>query len=456
MPKNRPIGSADRSDPRVLDRLARVHRVCLVTVMLISVGTLAAWTLTGLGVRLPPVFTLAKANTAVALLASAVSLALSQPHRWGRSVIVSRSLAVLVGLLGVTSLLEHGFGVSLGVDTLLAADPTSFHPGRMSAQSGGSFALLGVVLFSIRARKGAARHIADLFVIALSVLVLIVVSGYLFGTMSLFTVAPSNWTAPQTLVSLSLLSFVCFGIRAEYGAFGAVVGRGIGSKIARVLTPILLLIPFLREVGRTRLLRSHLLPEHYASAIMASMAALLSFVLLMLLARHINGMENEIHDLSLRDELTGLYNLRGFHLLAGQALRLAQRAQLPFSVMFVDLDSLKQINDELGHGVGSSYLVEAGVILQSTFRETDVIGRIGGDEFAVAGQFSHAGISNAARRLEDEAESAAPEPESRFPLRLSIGHVTTGYGGHETLEDLLAKADRAMYEHKRGKRLQMR
>jgi diguanylate cyclase (GGDEF)-like protein len=456
MPINRPTASFDRSDPGVLDRLARIHQVCVALVMLIAVVTLAAWILSGLGVRLPSGLTLTKVNTALALLASALSLTLSYPHRTGKSLILSRALAVFVGLVGATSLVEHSFGISLGVDTLIAADASSYHPGRMSAQSGSSFALLAVVLFFIRARKGLARHVADFFVLGLNVLVLIVVSDYLFGTMSAFTIAPKNWTAPQTLLSLALLSFVCFGIRAEYGVFQILLARGIGSKIARILTPILLLMPFLREVGRSRLLHSHWLPEHYATAILASTAALLSFVLLMILARHINGMEDEIHDLSLRDGLTGLYNVRGFHLLAEQALRLAQRAQLPFSVLFVDLDYLKQINDELGHSVGSSYLVETSLLLQSTFRETDVIGRIGGDEFAVAGQFSYASITRAARRLEEESESAAPDGESRFPLSLSIGHVTTEHHGHETLENLLAKADRAMYEHKKGKRLQPR
>jgi diguanylate cyclase (GGDEF)-like protein len=268
-------------------------------------------------------------------------------------------------------------------------------------------------------------------------------------------VAPTNWTAPQTLLSFALLSFVCFGIRAEYGFFGVLVGRGIASRIARLLTPLILLLPFLREFGRARLLQSRFLPEHYATAIMASTAAVISFVLMMILVRYIKRMEDEIHDLSLRDELTGLYNLRGFQLFAEQALRLAQRSQLPFSVLFVDLDHLKKINDELGHAVGSAYLIETGLLLQQTFRETDVIARIGGDEFAVAGQFSDAGITTAAERLEEASESAEPEVDRRFPLRLSIGHVTTTRG-RDSVKDLLAKADEAMYEHKKGKRLQLR
>jgi diguanylate cyclase (GGDEF)-like protein len=128
-------------------------------------------------------------------------------------------------------------------------------------------------------------------------------------------------------------------------------------------------------------------------------AAMLSFVLLLFLAWRINNMEIKIHNFSLRDELTGLYNLRGFHLLAEQSLRLAYRNQLPFSVLFIDLDNLKQINDSLGHSTGSAFLAETGVILRGAFRETDVLGRIGGDEFAVAGQFGQMAISLAAQRL---------------------------------------------------------
>jgi diguanylate cyclase (GGDEF)-like protein len=456
MPKNTILLAAfNRSDSIVLDRLAKVQRVCLGIVFLISITTLCAWIITALRSTLPAGWTLMKFNTAVVSLASATSLTLSEPHRSRRSLILSRALAILVALVAAAALLEHAFGISLGVDTLIAADSSSHHPGLMSPQAGSSFVLLAVVLFFIRARKGALRHVVDFAVASLSLLVLIVVSGYLFGATSPFRVAASNWTSPQTLISLILLSFVAFGRRAENGAFAILVGGGIGSRTARILTPILLVLPFLREVGRVRLINNRLLPEHYTSAILASTAAMLSLGMLLILAWRINSMEREIHDLSFRDELTGLYNLRGFRLLAEQALRLAQRSQLPFSVLFVDLDDLKRINDSMGHDVGSAFLVETGNLLRTIFRQTDVVGRIGGDEFAVAGQFSPAGISVAAGRLEEKSGSAAAQATRALPLRLSIGYVTTEPGRAETLEDLLTKADTAMYEQKRTKKLRI-
>ena len=123
--------------------------------------------------------------------------------------------------------------------------------------------------------------------------------------------------------------------------------------------------------------------------------------------------------LTLRDELTGLYNLRGFHLLADQAPRLAQRSNLPFSVMYIDLDNLKHTNDTLGHEAGSAFLAETSEILRNTFRETDVLGRIGGDEFAIAGHFNTASVFMATQRLEASCAERNAESGRQFVLSLA-------------------------------------
>jgi diguanylate cyclase (GGDEF)-like protein len=173
------------------------------------------------------------------------------------------------------------------------------------------------------------------------------------------------------------------------------------------------------------------------------------------ISRHIRRMESEIHRLSLRDELTGLYNLRGFRLLAEQAMRLAVRSQEPFSLMFVDLDGLKEINDTLGHNVGSARLIETADLLTESFRETDVVARMGGDEFAVAGQFSATAIRIAAQRLEDRASILKVDSGGGRPLSLSIGYATHSHDHRRlSLQDLLDEADSQMYDHKRRKRLQ--
>ena len=94
-------------------------------------------------------------------------------------------------------------------------------------------------------------------------------------------------------------------------------------------------------------------------------------------------MDEEIRSLSLTDDLTGLYNRRGFTLLAEQEVKLAHRINRPMLLFFCDVDSLKGINDAHGHAQGDLALQEVAAILKETFREVDIMARLGGDEFVV-------------------------------------------------------------------------
>jgi diguanylate cyclase (GGDEF)-like protein len=251
-----------------------------------------------------------------------------------------------------------------------------------------------------------------------------------------------------------LLTAVTLLRRAERGVLSIFLGRGIGATTARVLAPLLIVLPIFREITRVRVINARIIPEHYVTAILISIATALSMILLLALVWRINSMEMEIHDLSLRDELTGLYNLRGFTLLSEQVLRLAQRNQVPLSVLFIDLDHLKQINDSFGHDAGSAFLVEMAEILKQTFRETDVMGRVGGDEFAVVCPGSHVAISIATQRLQAACVLRNSESVRRFPLSFSIGYVTAQEHARQSLKELLTEADKAMYQEKRRKKLE--
>jgi len=152
-------------------------------------------------------------------------------------------------------------------------------------------------------------------------------------------------------------------------------------------------------------------------------------------------MENEIHDLILRDEATRLYNTRGFHLLAEHALRLAKRNKVPFSILFIEMENLAQIHAENGPQAAAASLAEAGEILRATFRESDIKGRIGAGDFAVAGQFDRTGISVAALRLEFATAARTSKTQGPNPLKLSMGHVTTLDSSlQESLQDLIERA----------------
>lgn len=162
---------------------------------------------------------------------------------------------------------------------------------------------------------------------------------------------------------------------------------------------------------------------------------------------------DRIHHLSLTDELTGLYNRRGFRLLGEQALRHAVRYGSDCTVMFVDLDGLKRINDELGHEAGDAMITHIARILRETFRESDIIGRMGGDEFCILA-LEHSGdggkLGQRVQRAIDAFNATAKAP---YPLSASIGTADRAAHPNATLEDLLALSDSRMYEHKRSKRV---
>lgn len=390
----------------------------------------------------------------VAAVGCGASLAFSIARPSKIHLAASRALAIAAAVPALFDLLNRFRGSSLNLGSLFSPDGMPSPADSMPPGVAVAFVLLAVVLCVVRKSRGVGSYVADALISVLGFLILGMVASWLFAVAHVFGTSYEGRTPPAILCILALLILVAFSVRAQHGAFDILVGHGMGGRIARVLTPFLLVLPFLREAGRARIIRLHLLPEHTEAVILAAIAAMISFAMLLGIARHIRKMEREIHRLSLRDELTGLYNLRGFRLLAEQAMRLAARSQTPFSVLFVDLDGLKEINDTLGHNVGSARLVETAQLLTDSFRETDVIARIGGDEFAVAGQFSQSGIHIFAERLEEKASQTRLEAGGSRALSLSIGCATNGDYRRLSLQDLLDEADSNMYDQKRRKRLQ--
>ncbi|GAB4155410.1 MAG: hypothetical protein Fur0046_35340 [Cyanobacteria bacterium J069] len=162
--------------------------------------------------------------------------------------------------------------------------------------------------------------------------------------------------------------------------------------------------------------------------------------------------EESVRRLSLTDELTGLHNRRGFFLLAEQQLKLASRLGTDFSVLFIDLDGLKQINDLQGHEAGDAAIRAAAEVLRQTFRESDLLARLGGDEFAVLAPGTSDDWERLQTRLQTWIARFNQQDHPPFVLSMSVG--SHPYASNETrsLEEILALADMQMYEQKRLKR----
>ena len=163
-------------------------------------------------------------------------------------------------------------------------------------------------------------------------------------------------------------------------------------------------------------------------------------------------MQVELLNLSLNDDLTGLYNRRGFLTVTQHQLKLAGRTGRPFLVAFVDLDGMKQINDTFGHQEGNHALVETANILRDSFRQCDVLARIGGDEFAVfVSDASGDNVDTVKRRAQQKLEMCNADPSRRYQLSFSIGVIPANGNNGCDIEQILTRADAAMYEQKQAK-----
>jgi diguanylate cyclase (GGDEF)-like protein len=159
-------------------------------------------------------------------------------------------------------------------------------------------------------------------------------------------------------------------------------------------------------------------------------------------------LQTELSTQALTDELTGLYNRRGFLSLAERQLKLANREYCELLLFFIDVDDLKQINDSFDHSAGDLALIRTAEVLVRTFRDSDILARLGGDEFAVLA-IETSGHDEAAikARLRESLESVGAN-ESQYRLSLSVGAVRFTPGSASSITELMHEADLAMYEAK--------
>lgn len=160
-----------------------------------------------------------------------------------------------------------------------------------------------------------------------------------------------------------------------------------------------------------------------------------------------------LRDMSLKDELTGLHNRRGFLTLAAEHRKRALRRREPIALLYLDLDGFKGVNDRLGHETGDRVLQRMARALRVSVRDSDLVARLGGDEFVallVDADGAVAGVT--AKRLERALETAqmgVPEGER---VGYSLGQVVFDGGDSRSLADLMAEADERMYAVKRSRK----
>lgn len=161
-----------------------------------------------------------------------------------------------------------------------------------------------------------------------------------------------------------------------------------------------------------------------------------------------------LRSMSLIDDLTGLYNRRGFADLGEQHLKLARRSGRGVTMVYLDLDRFKTINDALGHHVGDRALLKASDILRATFRRSDIIARLGGDEFGVlALEADDENSETLVERLRERFVEFNESNPKAYQLSVSIGMVHHDDDLRVRLDDMVTEADAAMYREKQAKQV---
>ncbi len=168
--------------------------------------------------------------------------------------------------------------------------------------------------------------------------------------------------------------------------------------------------------------------------------------------RALQEKEQQAQEKALRDDLTGLHNRRGLLHVTDALMKLALRSERPLSLVYIDLDHMKTINDTYGHAAGDRALVDLARALEANLRESDFIARIGGDEFCVLlSGGTEAQDRLAIERIEEAVRVHNEGADRPYELSLSIGLGRFDPAAPCSIEELIGAADAAMYRHKTSK-----
>ncbi len=163
-------------------------------------------------------------------------------------------------------------------------------------------------------------------------------------------------------------------------------------------------------------------------------------------------LEEKLYSMSITDELTGLLNRRGFYTLCEQQLKLSKREGKGIYMLYADLDNLKQFNDLYGHQEGDKAIRRCASVMKECFRDSDVVARIGGDEFVVVPiGTSEDQVGKIIERFMKDVESYNGGVNPACKLSVSVGTAYYDPSNPCSMDELLTRADKSMYENKRNK-----
>lgn len=467
------------------ERMLLLNIACLL-IILPSILVLYGWLIEGKTlIWLFPNQVSMKANNALAFILASLALYLfNNTARWVYKL--QRIIALFIFTLGISALYQYVTQTTLPyVDQWLINpqlssvifDEKYILSYRMSPLAAINLTMVSISIFLLSNQHSNRQlNIARLFVIPVILSSILVLIGYAYGVRDLYRFGFFVPLSPISAISFILLSISLLFIRAERGFMRLFVGRTLGSKMARWLLPTLIIvfvtIGWMCRQGNLM----HAYNNQFEVSILIFLTLLLSSALIIWQSRIQHGQEllrqhaqhalelnnlalekkvqqrtqqlenlmRELEILSLTDGLTGIANRRAFEQRLNIEWLRANRYHHPLSIVMMDIDHFKKINDVFGHQTGDEVLQQVAAMLMQAARNTDLVCRYGGEEFIVV--------------MMDTALPEALIAAERFrtyifsnnwlvtPVTVSIG--VASLQANQTVEQLLKEADQALYQAK--------
>jgi diguanylate cyclase (GGDEF)-like protein len=397
-----------------------------------------------------PGFSTMKPNTALAIAALGAALALA-----ARGTIANAlsELAAAVGLgIGIVTIAEYVFGWNLGVDEWLIPDPdtpAARFPGRPAAATATVFVLLGVA--SLARHRRALAHLKTPAALVVLLVSWTALNCYLFELQTMHEVAFFASMAVHTAAASLLLGAAALAADPTGWPVRLLLAAGAEGVVCRWLLPAALLAPPLLGRLLSHLGSAELYPPGFNWSLYSVGSSVGSVGLILLLAQRIaiiDAARSRALELSRHDPLTGLANRRAFDAFLSTNLALAARHHHALSLLMLDVDRFKSYNDEYGHAAGDEVLKRVAELLLAHSRDTDLVARTGGEEFAIVlPETDTAGATAFGERIRAAVEGSR---EFMHPVTVSIGIASAS--DRLTPAALSKECDAELYRAKRAGR----